>query len=258
MLCENENKKDLLDFLKNKSTENCFFIGDIENFNLDDDFMDIWKFETSNKISSVLLRYYKYYLLTIETVNDLKLIAQIIEDDKNCISISGIESSIDHISKFIKIKKIKRTYLAELNSNSFNLIQSNAQVHKADINDIDELFEFQKSIEEFSFDERNRESFGKEISTNTGSIYYIRKNGRIVSSATLTAENSINGTVIGVATDPEYRNRGFAKACMTEICKSMIGNKKNVVLFYNNPDAGKLYKELGFVDVAKWSMATIR
>lgn len=258
MLCTNDDKKELLDFTHRKPTENCFFIGDIENFDLEDEFIDVWKFETDNQISSILLRYYKFYLISSENGNDLKEIVKIIESDKNCMTVSGLENTIDNIAQFLDFHNIKKTFLAELNNKSFNKIPSTLSPQKATINDINELFDFQKSIDEFSVDERNRDSFGKEITSNTGKIYYIKENDQIVSSATITAENSINGTIIGVATSPQFRNKGYAMACMIEICKEMIDNSKSVVLFYNNPNAGKLYKRIGFLDVGKWSMGTIR
>lgn len=258
MLCTNDNKNELLDFLLRKPTENCFFIGDIENFDLEDEFIDVWKFETNNQISSILLRYYKFYLISSENENDLKEIAKIIETDKECITVSGLENDIDNIAQFLDFIKIEKTFLAELNNKSFNKIPSKFSPQKATTNDINGLFDFQKGIDEFSLDERNRDSFGKEITSNTGKIYYIKENDQIVSSATITAENSINGTIIGVATDSKYRNKGYARACMIEICKEMIDNSKSVVLFYNNPNAGKLYKKIGFLDVGKWSMGTIR
>lgn len=257
ILCTNADKKDLLDFLIKKPSENCFFIGDVENFNLEDDFIDVWKFEKSGSVTSILLRYYKFYLISAEDEVDLKIIAEIINKDKSCVSVSGIEKTIDKISKYISFAKIKRTYLAELNRGSYKPVQTDPSPQQATTRDIDELFDFQKSIEEFSIDERNRAGFGHEIKTDTGKIFFIRKKGEIVSSATLTAVNSINGTIIAVATNPEYRKKGFAKACMNEICSAMIDDRKSVVLFYNNPEAGKLYKQLGFFDMGKWAMGTI-
>ena len=255
--CNNDNKEELLAFLLKNPTENCFFIGDIENFDLDDNFIDVWKFEEKNQITSILLRYYKFYLVSAAIIGNLQEIVEIIGNDKECLSVSGLEETIDKLSDFLHMEKIKRTFLAELSGDTFKILPSDVFPLKATADDLDDLFEFMKSIEEFSVTEKNRDSFGKEIISDTGKIYYIRHEGKIVSSTTITAENSVNGTIIGVATDINYRNRGYAKACMIEICREMVAEGKTVVLFYNNSDAGKLYKSIGFDDVGKWAMGSL-
>ncbi len=258
MLCTNDDKTELMEFLLQNPTENCFFIGDIENYDLEAEFINVWKFQANNKISSVLLRYYKFYLIASGNDNDLNEISRIIEEDKNCITVSGTEKTIEKIARFLNFVKIKKTFLAELNQESFNEFPKRLVPQKATIDDIDDLFNFQKSIKEFSIDERTRDSFGKDITANTGKCYYIKEHNSIVSSATITAENSVNGMIIGVATAPQYRNKGYAQACVGELCMEMISSGKSVVLFYDNPGVGKLYKKIGFIDVGKWSVGTLR
>lgn len=119
------------------------------------------------------------------------------------------------------------------------------------------LFNFQYSIDEFELTESSRESFGQEVLNGSGRIYYIKDKGKIISTAALTAENSKNGIIIGVATDKEYRTKGLAKSCVGNLCKEMVLENKSVLLFYNNPDAGKLYKDLGFKDINRWLMGVI-
>ena len=257
-ICTDKHKKELLSYLKKQPAENCLFLGDIENFSLKDDFMDVWKFESAGKIAALLLRYYKFYLVAAENNNYAREMADIIAVDENALILSGVENTVRGLAEYYSFKKIKPTFLAELSKKTFTHFPSDLKPEKAAVADLNELFEFQKSIKEFALDERSRESFGNAVKTDTGRIYYIRQNGKIVSSAAITAENSINGTIIGVATDPAYRRKGYAKVCMSALCKGMIKSIKKVILFYDNPDAGKLYKQIGFTDVNKWAMADIR
>ncbi len=53
-------------------------------------------------------------------------------------------------------------------------------------------------------EEKKRKCFGKEITNNTGGIYYIIKDNKYISTVISTAENSCNGSIIAVATDKEY------------------------------------------------------
>ncbi len=257
MLCTDKDKKELFEFLNKRQAENTFFIGDIENFSLEEDFMDVWKFETDGEISTVLLRYYKFYLLSAENDKYLKEVAEIVNLDKNAFMLSGLEGLIDKMADLVEFKEIRRSFLANLSGDTFNELETDLVPISATVDDREALFDFQKSIEEFTVSEKIRESFGKELSTGTGRMYFIKEDGKIVSSATITAENTVNGMIIGVATDKAYRQKGYAKACVSTICKSMVDNGKSVVLFYDNPSAGKLYKSLGFVDVERWSMGML-
>jgi uncharacterized protein len=254
--CTNDDKLNLFDYLKERPAENCFFIGDVENFDLNEPFLELWRPE--KELNSLLMRYYKFF--SISAIDDVHLeeMANIIKCHSDCILVNGLEYYIDKIQKFIEFKKVKVFFLADLRKETFRKINSTLSCQKAKIEDIDELFDFQKGIKEFELDEESRENFGKEIRTNTGKTYFIKEQGKIVSSATITAENSLNGMIIGVATAEEYRGRGYAQASVSRICEEMITENKRVVLFYNNPDAGKLYKKIGFVDVEKWAMGRLK
>ncbi len=252
----NDKKTELLDFLMKKPSENCFIIGDLENFDLEVEFMDLWILENQEKITSVLLRYYKSYIVYSENKDDIEKISLQIKKDKNCLNISGLEETIDQLSNFIQLKT-KINYLAEITEESIIEFEGNVKPVRAEEDDIEDLFEFQSSIAEFNYTDEHKDSFGQEIVNGSGRIYYIKDGGKIVSSATLTAENSMNGTIIGVATDKEYRRKGYAKACVYKMCRELIDDKKRAVLFYSNMNAGKLYKEIGFRDINKWVMADL-
>lgn len=253
--CSNKDKKELISFLKVKDSLNSFFIGDIENFDLEESFIDVYKIY-NEKLSSVVLRYFNSYLVYSENDNDLIKIADLINKDKNTIMVSGQSIIINKLSKFINFKKIEKQYLLKCSKETFNNLNSTESVIKAKEKDLKDLYEFKKSIEEFSF-QKDFEAFSKEVKTNTGFMYFIKKNNKIVSSATISALNSINGVLIGVATDKEYRNKGYAFSTVNQICKDMIKNNKNIILFYNNENAGRIYKKIGFVNEDLFSMARL-
>ncbi len=55
-------------------------------------------------------------------------------------------------------------------------------------------------------------------------------------------------TLSYVYTQPEYRNRGYGKAMVHELCKKLMGEYKGFVLFVDktNPSANKIYSAVGF------------
>ncbi len=255
-ICNNSHKKELLKAIEHKAGENCFLYGDLENFDLESDFIDVWRIVKEGKTTSILLRYFKYYVAYSENDLDIPKMAKIIESDTDCTGISCLNSTLEKFEKFLNFKTIKKMFLAELSGESYKPVKINLTPNKATVDDLDRLFEFEKTIEEFNITEASRDSFGQEVRTGTGRIYYIEDEGNIVSTAGLTVENSKNGMIIGVATNPNYRRKGYAKSCVGAICSQMIEEGKTVLLFYDNPDAGVLYKNLGFEDINRWTMGT--
>ena len=79
--------------------------------------------------------------------------------------------------------------------------------------------------------------------------------GRIVASVATTAETTRSAMVVAVATDSNYRNQGLATVLMKDLMKRyLIEKKKELCLFYDNPDARKIYLRLGFEYLGLWSM----
>ena len=77
-----------------------------------------------------------------------------------------------------------------------------------------------------------------------------------VSPWTLPPENSVSAMVVGVATLPGWRGRGFARACVhAAAAHSFAAGRRYLCLFYDNPAAGRIYHALGFADVGRFGMA---
>ena len=58
--------------------------------------------------------------------------------------------------------------------------------------------------------------------------------------------------IVGVGTHPNYRNQGYATKCIVKICKELLDEQKIPCLFYDNEEAAKIYKKLGFQELGKW------
>ena len=254
----NNDKDKVLHFLKRNPSGNGFFIGDLENFSLEEDFLDLWYEEREGEIIALLLRYYKSYLVSSEENPNFGEMVRVIVSDPLRERISGMEDSILGLAKYMDLGKIRKTNLAVLSGENFSdPTRGEEEPVRCGVDGIEELFMFLKGIEEFEVSENQRASFGKEIKTDTGRAYVIRREGRIVSCAQISAENSLNGTVMGVATDAGWRCKGLARLCVSRACRDMIDDGKEVILFYDNPLAGKLYKDLGFTDRGCWIMCRL-
>ncbi len=128
------------------------------------------------------------------------------------------------------------------------------EIKKATLEDVDRIIELRQRIAEFAPLPQERESLAKSLETKTGRTYYIEQDGNMVASASTTAENSLSAMIVGVCTDEAHRQKGYASAIMTKLIQDLISEGKTLCLFYDNPQAGSIYKRLGFRDIGTWTM----
>ncbi len=255
-----KDNKQLMDYLKEEKSINLFIIGDIENFGYDSDFQEIWaEFDENEQIVGVLLRYQNFYVPYSKGDFDVQGFVDIINKDKKLEVISGKKSVIEKFDNYIEFTKKKEQYFAELVDDSLLYKDIDlTEVKKADIEDVDSINELKELIEEFDVTPSSKESFRQTISTGTGRTYFIKIDGRVVASASTTAENSESAMIVGVCTHPKYRRKGYATKCMTVLCNEVLNEGRTLCLFYDNPNAGIIYKSIGFKDIGKWKMNTSR
>jgi predicted GNAT family acetyltransferase len=92
------------------------------------------------------------------------------------------------------------------------------------------------------------------LKNKEGRAWVIEERGQIVAVAQSAAESERLAMIVGVCTHPAWRQRGYASACMARLCRALSAEGKIPCLFYDNPNAGRIYKRLGFEDFARWGM----
>lgn len=253
----------ILNFLEEESTFNLFIIGDIINTGFDKAFMEMWgEFDENNNLSAVLLRYFNNFIPYYKEnyIGDLSPFKNIISMNDSKKLISGKSEIVDNFTEILKNYKLKREHLCELN-NKTKLISNfdDTLIKRATVDDTDKISDFIDSIEELGVTGENREMLYNTIKTSSGRYYYIEnEDGEIISVAGTSAENKLAAMVVSVATDKCYRKRGLATRCVSKLCIDTLNSCEKLCLFYDNPDAGKIYHSLGFETIGNWSMAVER
>jgi len=255
-----KDNEQLMEYLKEEKSLNLFIIGDVENFGYDSDFQEIWaEIDEDEKIVSVLLRYQHFYIPYSKGDFDVTGFVDIINRDKEFDGMSGKKSVLEKFDKFMEFSKKKEQYFAELTDDG--LLDTDVElleVRKAKVEDIDDIINLKQKIEEFDITLSSIESYRQTIVTGTGRTYFIEKDGEVIASASTTAENSESAMIVGVCTHPQYRRKGYATKCMIALCKEVLSEGLGLCLFYDNPNAGRIYKQIGFRDIGKWKMYTGR
>lgn len=73
----------------------------------------------------------------------------------------------------------------------------------------------------------------------------IKKDGKLISAASLSSISDVNAVVTGVFTVKGHEGQGYAKDCVVKLLEEYATNR-TVTIFFTNPVAKQLYLGLGF------------
>ena len=82
--------------------------------------------------------------------------------------------------------------------------------------------------------------------------YGIKEDGRLVSTASTSAETSKMAMVGSVGTLKEYRDKGYARKVVGKLTYDLIEEGKIPCLFYFNPSAARIYLSLGYKECGEY------
>lgn len=180
----------------------------------------------------------------------------ILTKDPN-FKLSGIETIVERFEEAIEgnLGKKQVTYFCECSKEQFTGESVNlASVRKADLEDIDRILELRAGIQEFIPNPHAKEMMVKGMEIGKARTYFIDAEGEMAASASTTAENSVSAMIVGVCTAVKHRKKGYASLVMEKLMADIFEEGKTLCLFYDNPEAGRIYKRLGFKDIGKWTM----
>ncbi|MEK5492865.1 GNAT family N-acetyltransferase [Paenibacillus sp. FSL R7-0297] len=260
----NETDRDpLMALLLKEPALNLFMIGDLENFGVEQDFMELWgeMDEPDSRIKAVMMRYYGSYLCYADGSFDVEGFAEVLKKGGKAEMLSGSSEVVNQFCEVLSFRTEKQMYFAELK-------EMNEQLHKAacapgefqraTVLDVEDICTLTDRIDEFSDNSADsRQTLSKTLESKTGRTYFTKKHGRLVVTASTAAENSMSAMVVAVASHPDYRGQGLATRLVARLCTDILEESKSLCLFYNNPQAGLIYKKLGFRDIGNWSMLYI-
>ncbi|MEF9893587.1 MAG: GNAT family N-acetyltransferase [Anaerorhabdus sp.] len=242
--CFEKDRGYVMEYLDKDRVLNLFFVGDIDNYGFENDFQKIFVDEEDGRIKAVYLIYHDSLLMCSYTKEvDEEFVHNVIKEYK-IVNVNGEQSCIDTLDLtgmknddcyFCKMVKTPET--------------SNEAIEIATVDDVEKIKEVIKVV----FDQ-DSPGMKKSIEDKTGRTYFLKKDSKIVSVASSTAETKGLAMIVGVATLPEYRGLGYASEIMKKLCMDLLSEDKVPCLFYNNPAAGRIYHRIGFEDIGRWAL----
>ena len=271
-----KDREELLGYVKREPEMNLFLIGDLENYGIESETVNVYLHEERDRWDFVILRFYQYFLLysQYEDYNVEEAIAFLCKQKPDCIS--GKTALLRRIAPAFPQWAIDSTYMSRCDhvegagrlpdntqaDTSNNMSAANDLIiRRLEDGDVPEAIDMLTDIEEFARtykkDERDEQIKRMKDEMAQGSKVTVGGflNGRLVAVASTSAENSESAMVVGVATVKEHRGKGYASAVMTALCQDCFERgKKFICLFYDNPVAGRIYNRIGFREIGEYGM----
>lgn len=256
---EEEDRPALLAYLGREPACNVFTIGDIENFGLRADFQDVWaEPDGRGSFRCVVLRYFQNHIVYAHGPGfDRQGVSDLLRPTVGSGMLSGKEPLVRALAPGLGLHRIRKQGLLALRPGADLPVPREAPAAAfARQEDLDEVLALQARIEEFRQYIDGTEGVRHNFTSGTGRTTLLRAQGRVVSTASSAAENSASAMLIGVATEKAFRHKGHATRCVALLCRALLDEDKTVCLFYDNPEAGRLYRVLGFQPAGRWAVAS--
>jgi uncharacterized protein len=254
----NNDLLQIVETLRSDSSRALFILGDIEAYGLETEFQEVWIDMDEQDLHLVVLRYYEnlvWYI--VDDVVDVRGFKELINDER--ILFTGCtHSHYERLPEELKqLIKPRFTYLCECSM----LKHGDYSAHLATSEDAAEIISSTDQIEEFttkrslSVDQRI-ERLAQDIVLETCYAMIIKEGNQVIAHAMSSAHTSQGAMIIGVFTLKPYRHQGLARNVMGSLSQHLLAKGMKPVLFYDNPNAGQLYHDLGYVTIDQWVMGT--
>lgn len=259
-----EDRTLVMDFAGDRPAENLFILGDIETFGFGGEPVMVWgDFNETGALISILLRYRDNFIPYAKHPDQLdgEAWSEVIKNNGKLRMLSGLKEMVERILPFIGQPPQDRKlcfYAKREDREVLDKESMRKDVKMLFPEEADKIVRLRASIPEFSEPKVDPADFQENMEKGISRTYYIEKNEEPVSAVSTTAETRRAAMIVGVCTKPGYKRRGYATSCLIKTIAALKAEHKEPCLFYNNPEAGSIYKKLGFEDIDQWMMASYR
>ena len=263
---DNRHLEAAFSYLRLEPEFNLFLIGDLEAYGMEHENVscytdDDWK--SDMEFPYFILNYRGNVLVySRDETYDAEKVADFL-NEMDPENISGKDDIVKRLVPYLKDRISKPMYLARLNQIGTEEKEKYGdmmkQVQRLGEKDIPAAYDLYLTIDEFAYTYRRKEKEKcyEDIRQNIsviGRTYGIFEGDVLAAVVQTSAENTTSAMVVGVATRPEMRGKGYAKAAILKLCQDCLEEMDFLCLFFENPVAGRIYHAVGFKDMGMFTM----
>ena len=255
----NKDLPAVYEYISGEPEINLFIQGDLQLYGLQGESVSLYAI--GEEWDSILLKYYSDFILYSKNPTfNTKAMGALLARQEKILAISAKESLLTQMQDQYPKQKIQGTFLCRCNKASFiPTAETTLAMRKLTPKDGPVIVKFYQQIEEFAqpYLTHTKEKLS-EIKANleqAGVGFGLFEGDKLIATAYTTATTTSGTMIVGVATLPGYRNRGYASALVSKLCSYCFASGLEFLcLFFDNPKAGTIYKRLGFEVVDRWGM----
>lgn len=232
----------IMDILKNKySSEEFKVYGEVINEKL----LSILIYNFGN------VTYYSPYDIGIEGYKDVL-------KDLNFAKLSGPSNLMEKFLSYVEVEDDIKSYVGMIKDIKVKSKYSDVRVKYVETREeIEKLYYLFKSTEEYKdVVPESKEKFIEDelvrLETSNDRTAYIEVEGEMVASCATRGETTKSAIIIGVVASPNHRNKGYGTEVLVGLFNDLLDEGKTPYLFYNNPVARSVYRNLGAKEVCEW------
>jgi predicted GNAT family acetyltransferase len=238
---------------------NIFTIGDIENFGIATPEVDLYAREADGRWDCLVLRYLNDYVVYSQNAGyDALPVAEFLRT-RDVNVISGKKEVVDKLEPYFPERKLRAMRMCKCSGvKEASEAPEGIGLRRLGPSDAGAMAEMMLQLDEYKKLYHDAETASGKIGTNLsggGTGIGAFRDGVLVSCAQTSATNSISAMVVAVATLPGAQGRGYASAVVTALCReAFAAGKRFLCLFYDNPQAGRIYKRIGFEHCGEYAL----
>ncbi len=236
---------------------NLFILGDILNHGLDGDQVEAFVVDgngNSESYDALLLRYRNSYVVCSHHDGFRADLLGTFLRGQRMDSLCGKAETVEKLLPWFPDRRVKRDYLSVLTevAGALSPLPDGLYERMLAPDDADAAVELYAGIEEFAAN-----YVGKEKDQADNLRFNLANGGRgagvfdragcLAAIACTSAENPLSAMIVGVATRADCRRMGLATRLVSRLCRLCLDDGLLMLcLFYDNPDAGSIYRRIGF------------
>lgn len=264
---QEKDREEILKYVRKEPEMNLFLIGDLENYGVESETVNFYLHEEKERWDFLILRFHQFYILYSQYVDyNAEEAIRFLKQQENPDCISGKTTLLERIAPAFPQWKIDSTYMSRcdaVESDAENVWKGtdNLVIRLLEKADVPEAIKLLSNISEFAKTYKKDETkeqarrMAEEMEKGSKAAVGGFLDGRMISVASTSAENSESAMIVGVATIPEYRGKGYASAVVRALCRDcFMRGKRYLCLFYDNPVAGRIYNRIGFKEMGEYGM----
>lgn len=257
------NHKDVLKLFGNEIINYYFFIEELTRNNYEGEYFNVFGEYENGQLVSILLNNYNnitYYSNSDRSVDVYKNVLKELKFSK----LSGNKEFIKKFLPYVNVKQDTLSYMGVVKDIVVERKYPNLSIKTISTKkEIEMQYDLLKSTEEFIDSlPKNRDEYVenefKRIKNTSDRIVYLSNGKEMVSSCATIMEGEKSAIIIGVVTNPKFRNKGYGTDVLIGLFSMLLDEGKYPYLFYNNPAARSVYKKIGMTEVCEWRVVLVK